>query len=321
MRKFSLSDLIDCFYFYLIPVPAPITLQFMTKGYLQAEVDKIRIVDKFTTMLDGEYLKKKLEAQQAPSQGTRLAAQKHPARKASEKAPKKRKRVAQLDVPEDEEVWIGRGMAIAESFNLPDMNTLLKVNKYVFSNGQWEIFPTPKNGGCLFSAIRRGLESPEEFRNSHLRYMIVLFIRKHADFMFSILDEHVAGNYGLERMDPAVYQAAKEEGSLTPAQIEAQNTPGPFSFIGYIEALLEDTFWGDHGVLLTVSMMWQVAITVLTAEDFGENRIRHSRRLTKADFLLIYCGDSHYLGACKYFFSSFSYANITAMARRSFGEW
>ena len=75
------------------------------------------------------------EASEAPSQGTRLAAQKHPARKATQKAPK-RKRVAQVDLPEDEELWIGRGMAIAESFNLPDINTLLKVNKYVYSNGQ-----------------------------------------------------------------------------------------------------------------------------------------------------------------------------------------
>ena len=182
------------------------------------------------------------------------------------------------------------------------MNTLLKVNKYVYENGHWEIFPTPKNGSCLFSAVRRGLESPEEFRNSHLRLMVVLFICNNADFMFSMLDEHIAGNYGLERMDAAVYQAAKEEGSLTPGQIEIQNTPGPFSFIGYIESLLEDTFWGDHGVMLTISMMWQVAITVLTAEDFEENRLRHNKRLSKADILLIYCGDSHYLGACKYIF-------------------
>ena len=295
----------------------------MTKGYLQAEVDKIRIEDKFTTILDGKYLQEKLEAQQAadaPSQGTRLAAQKHPAKKSSQRAPKKRKRIAQVDVPEDEDAWVGRGMAIADSFNLPDINTLLKVNKYVYENGQWEIFPTPKNGGCLFSAIRRGLESPEEFRNSHLRFMVVLFICKHADFMFSMLDEHIAGNYGLERMDAAVYQAAKEEGSLTPGQIEVQNTPGPFSFIGYIESLLEDTFWGDHGVMLTISMMWQVAITVLTAEDFEENRLRHNRRLSRADILLIYCGDSHYLGACKYFLILFSYMNIVAMARRPFGE-
>ena len=93
-----------------------------------------------------------------------------------------------------------------------------------------------------------------------------------------MLDEHIAGNYGLDRMDAAVFQAAKEEGSLTPGQIEIQNTPGPFSFIGYIEALLEDTFWGDHGVMLSISMMWQVAITVLTAEDFEENRIRHKQK-------------------------------------------
>ena len=53
----------------------------MSKGYLQAEIDKIRIVDKFTSVLDGEYLRQKLEAKkaaqeasEAPSQGTKLAA-------------------------------------------------------------------------------------------------------------------------------------------------------------------------------------------------------------------------------------------------------
>ena len=170
----------------------------------------------------------------------------------------------------------------------------------------------------MFSAIRRGLEAPEEFRNAHLRHMIVLFLCKNADFMFSMLDDHIAGNYGMERMSPEDYQAAKANDTLTPAQKEAQDLPGPFSYITYLQAMLEDTFWGDHGVLLTVSMMWQVAITTMTAEDFQENRIRHNRRLPKADFLLIYCGDFHYLGTCKYF--QLFHTNSAATARRTFGE-
>ena len=117
----------------------------MSRGYLQAEIDKLRVHDKLTQVLNTEFVRKKAQAQEeaeAPAKSTRSMAQKHPRK--SPKKPAQKKRRVLSDLPKDEEEWVGRRVAIAEHFNLADINTLLKVNKYVFANGQWEVFPTPK---------------------------------------------------------------------------------------------------------------------------------------------------------------------------------
>ena len=51
-----------------------------------------------------------------------------------------------------------------------------------------------------------------------------------------------------------------------------------------------------------VSMMWQVPLTVLTAETLKLHKVRHDRPLEKTDLLLIRAGHNHYLGACEYSF-------------------
>ena len=64
---------------------------------------------------------------------------------------------------------------------------------------------------------------------------------------------------------------------ITEDEEERQKRPGPFSFVTYLQALLESTFWGDHGVICMVSMMWQVPITLLTAETLKLDKMRHGR--------------------------------------------
>ena len=90
--------------------------------------------------------------------------------------------------------------------------------------------------------------------------------------------------------------------TITEEVEERQKKTGPFSFITYLQALLESTFWGDHGVICMVSMMWQVPITLLTAETLKLDKVRHGRPLEKTDLLLIRAGHNHYLGACEYSF-------------------
>ena len=279
-------------------VASPIKLQFMSRGYVQAEI-KLKLNPKFDIKLQTELDRrgKKGSSDEPPAKATRSETG-----KASQKKPpvKERIQAKSSTVPKDQAQWVGRGLAIASHFNLNDINEVLKLNKYVFAHGQWEVFPTPKNGSCMFAAFRRGLEAPEEFRNCHLRYMVALFLCQNADFMFDILETHIAASYGMDRLTPEQYKKAQEEDTLTPDQEEAQHLPGPFSYAGYVEALLDESFWGDHGVLLAISMMWQVTITALTAETFTENWICHSRGLADVDFLLLYCGGCHYLGTCKY---------------------
>ena len=159
---------------------------------------------------------------------------------------------------------------------------------------------TPKKGPCLFASIRRGIAAPEEYRNNHLRYQLVYFLCEHADFMVDVLDIHLSANYGMDRLSKEDLKKAEEEGTLTKEQKEAQTLPGPFSYVEYLENLLNESFWGDHGVLLSLSMMWQVTITSLTAETYEEHRVRHKRRLPYPDLLVVWCGKSHYLGTCEF---------------------
>ena len=234
---------------------------------------------------------------------------------------KKQGRQALVDLPEDDPDLIGRGVAIASHFNMYDFNASLKVNKHIFQNGQWELFPTPKNGSCLFASIKRGIAAPEEYRNNHLRYQLVYFLCQHADFMVNVLDLHLSANYGMDRLSKEDFKKAEEEGTLTKEQREAQTLLGPFSYVEYLENLLNESFWGDHGVLLSLSMMWQVTITSFTAETYEEHRVRHKRRLPYPDLLVVWCGESHYLGTCKCFAFLLSCYERAAMVWRWCGEW
>ena len=170
--KFSAAAINSSIYF---TVASPIKLQFMSRGYIQAEVDKLKTNPKYNIKLQTELDRrgKKGSSEEPPAKATRSETS-----RASQKKPPVKERVQAKSrvVPKDQAQWIGRGLAIANHFNLNDINEVLKLNKYVFANGQWEVFPTPKNGSCMFAAFRRGLEAPEGFRNCHLRYMVALFL-------------------------------------------------------------------------------------------------------------------------------------------------
>ena len=77
------------------------------------------------------------------------------------------------------------------------------------------------------------------------------------------------------------------------------NEPGPFSFVEYLLYMLEPTSWGNHGMILMVSMMWQLPITVLNAEGLEQLKFRHNRDLMDTELVLVYAGRAHYLGTCK----------------------
>ena len=222
----------DLFFSCLFTVPAPISIKFMTRGFVQAEIDKLKGQEKYTTKSTTEFERKK-KAPPPPAKSIRSAKQSAPSTSASGKKPliKKQSRQALLDLPEDVPELMGRGVAIASHFNMYDFNSLLKVNKHIFQNGQWKIFPTPNNGSCLFASIRRGIAAPEEYRNNHLRYQLVHFLCEHADFMVDVLDVHLSANYGMDRLSKEDLKKAEEEGTLTKEQKEAQTLPGPFSYV------------------------------------------------------------------------------------------
>ena len=189
---------------------------------------------------------------------------------------------------------------MAQDYNLADLSQLSKLTDHLSNHGGLELFLTPKDGQCMFSSIRRGMAAPEEYRSNHLRYQIVYFITQNHGFCFTVLKTLILAEYGHIRLSQEDFVRKMMDDTITEEEEERQKKPGPFSFVTYLQALLESTFWGDHGVICMVSMMWQVPITLLTAETLKLDKVRHDRPLEKTDLLLIRAGHNHYLGACEY---------------------
>ena len=191
---------------------------------------------------------------------------------------------------------------MAQDYNLADLSQLSKLTDHLSNHGGWELFLTPKDGQCMFSSIRKGMAAPEEYRSNHLRHQIVYFITQNHGFCFTVLKTLILAEYGHIRLSQEDFVRKMMDDTITEEEEERQKKPGPFSFVTYLQALLESTFWGDHDVICMVSMMWQVPITLLTAETLKLDKVRHGRPLEKTDLLLIRAGHNHYLGACEYSF-------------------
>ena len=179
----------------------------------------------------------------------------------------------------------------------------MRLQEYLQENGSYEVFHTPKNGQCLFAPIRRGLEIPEEYRSNHLRFQLVVFcLSKTTSFAGISWRMLLDMKYGHPRLTKQQYLKGMRENTLTEGQIADYQVPGPFSFISYLKHILEASTWGDQGLLTLISMMWQITITVINAEDLSQIKIRHRRPLDKVHLVVVLAQRCHYLGTCKYDF-------------------
>ena len=159
------------------------------------------------------------------------------------------------DLPKNVNTLSRRSYAKAVDYNLKDMNQVTRLNEYLASTAFLELFQTPKNGQCFWASIRRGLNCKEEFRNNHLRYQTMEFVARNHGFCFTVLKSIIAQEYGNEEV------------------VADPDEPGPFLFVEYLLYMLEPTSWGDHGMILMVSMMWQLPITVLNAEGLEQLKV------------------------------------------------
>ena len=116
----------------------------------------------------------------------------------------------------------------------------------------------------------------------------MMMANQHA-FLFPKLKAHLASTYGFQRMPEEEYQHKYQEGTLTQDEADDHNTPSPFSYLGYMKVLLNNGFWGNELCLALVSMMWQVAITVINGETFHQIKFRHFNQLKNADLVLVHC--------------------------------
>ena len=160
---------------------------------------------------------------------------------------------------------------------------------YLQSIAQLDLIPVEANGNCLFSSVRRAVDCPLEYQTIHLKRQLIMMMANHHTFLYPILKASIATTYGFPRMSNEDYQKKYNDGTLTQMEDDDHNTPGPFSYLGYMQALLEDGFWGDKLCLTLISMMCQISITVIKAETFHQIKFRHSESLKITDLVLDHC--------------------------------
>ena len=146
------------------------------------------------------------------------------------------------------------------------MQQLKRLEDYLKLNGGLEMYSVQMRGACLFASLRRGIDCPLEYSNTHLRRQIVVTVTENPEFFWLMLELHIKGNYGHLRLSKSVYDQRKKDNVLTQQKKEDYEAPGPFSLVGHLKALLKRKFCGEEMVLMIVSMMWQVGITVITGE-------------------------------------------------------
>ena len=143
-----------------------------------------------------------------------------------------------------------------------------RLSCYLQSVTKLDLIPVEGNGNCLFSSVRHVVDCPLEYQTIHLKRQLIMMMANHHAFLFPILKASIATTYGFPRMSEDDYQKKYEDSTLTQNEADDHNTPGPFSYLGYMQALLEDGFWGDELCLALIFMMRQISITVVKGETF-----------------------------------------------------
>ena len=296
--------------------PGDLELVMMHREYLEAEIDKLMQNPAYAEVLLMEVPDEAGDKDLPPKKRKKVQAKKghHELPSLSELAHLGKESEARIEgkPPSAHENLKGQGPVSADLFNLSDLRQVLRLQEYLQENASLELFHTPKNGQCLFASVRRALEIPEEYRSNHLRYQLAYFIIKNHQFCFNVLRRLITFEYGHSRLSRAEYLEGMRKDSLTEGQIQDYQVPGPFSFVSYLRHILEPSTWGDQGLLTILSMMWQVTITILNAEDLSQVKIRHERPLREADLVVVLAQRCHYLGTCKFSFCLISQSFLSA---------
>ena len=178
-----------------------------------------------------------------------------------------------------------------------------RYSHYLQSIAKLDLIPVEANGNCLFSSVHQAVDCPLEYQTIHLKCQLVMTMANHHNFLFPIFKASIATTYGFPRMSEEEYLQKYNDGTLTQNEVDDHNTPGPFSYLGYMQALLQEGFWGDELCLALISMMWQISITVLKGETFHQIKFRHSEILKDTNLVLVHCQGQHHIPASKFLFS------------------
>ena len=228
----------------------------VSKSFLQAQLDKLKTVEKYTVLLTME----KAQVVKKPDDG----GDGEPPSKKSKEEPSTSSLIQLENMVESvirsEDKVLGRkpskrkapfkgGRHTAEVFGLQNLSEVTKLQEYLELNGNYHLKHVPKDGSCFWRSVLEQILYPAEYQYMMLKRQMVLTVTEHPEFFFKALGFHIKSQYGIERLTPEEYSKKVEDNTITQQELADQDSPGPFSFVGYLEYLLEPKTWGDHGTV------------------------------------------------------------------------
>ena len=198
----------------------------------------------------------------------------------------------------------GEHASMANVNNLPSALPALSgpqvcaLYQFLQLNGNFSLVPTKEDGDCLYGAFRRGTDLPAEVADIHIKRCIVRALCFHHQFFYGYLSHAIGMIYGAERLDPAVLEQKIKKKEISADDLRDLRLPGPLSYIDWVKLVHQESTYGDEIVILVMSLLWQLKITVLYADDLSEKKFRHNQRITQVDMLLVYSSETqHFVGA------------------------
>ena len=286
----------------------PLVLKMMHKSHVMAKIDALKGREDLMEVLQltGEEPKNKNEDPAAPEPGTskrKAGDEPSTSKKGSLTAESFRSVEVKGSMPKKKKGQFSGGQQAAGVYGLRNWMEFTLLQEYLHMNGKYELKYVPKNGNCMWQSVLESTNYPAEYQVQMLQRQVVLHMVENADFMFPILKSHIQGTYGCLRLPAEVYKEKEKEGTLTAEQIEDQQVPGPFSYLSYLEYLLQKGTWGDYGVALSISFMWQLKLTVVVVDTthpeesqwIRQELIHHDSPLKNADLVMVFCGGNHYV--------------------------
>ena len=100
-------------------------------------------------------------------------------------------------------------------YGLSDQKYLNMLFQYASENGGYSVKHSQQRGSCLHHSIKRAIDTPLEWSNTHLRHQVVAHIIKHVQFLIPLIAVHIQGNYGYLRISQTEYDDKMENGTIT----------------------------------------------------------------------------------------------------------
>ena len=162
-------------------------------------------------------------------------------------------------IPSEHNYYSGVDTTCNQIYGLADTRDHARLMQYASENGPFSVKQVQQT-------IRRCINCPFEWTNTHLHRQVAAHIIHNVEFLYPIISTHIQGNHGHLRLSDDVCKNKKRLGTLTQEEKDDYEAPGPFSLVTYLKALIKKKFYGDEIVLIVISMMWQVCINILNAE-------------------------------------------------------